>query len=64
MRMTNGTMSWGEDITKPYFTAPVEARGVQGLTLEEIAATPSPACPGNGLLVQRNCSGVTNHMKR
>lgn len=62
--MTNGTMSWGEGVTKPWFTAPVEAHGVRGLTLGEIAAAPSPAAPGNGLLVQRNCTGVTNQMKR
>lgn len=64
VRMDNGTMRWGEGITKPYFTAPVEAHGVRTLTLDDIKATPSPANPSAGLLIQRGCTGVTDNMKR
>ena len=62
--MDNGTMSWGESVTKPYFTAPIEAHGVQTLTLDGITAAPSPANPAGSLLIQRGCTGVTDNMKR
>ena len=61
--LDNGTLTWGEGIDRPYFTAPVEARGVDGLTLERIVAEPSPASPGSGLLIRHGCTRVIDHLK-
>ena len=60
--LDNGTMTWDDNISQPYFTVPVEAVDVTGLTIEDVEASPSPSNPGGGLLKTKRCRNVKNGM--
>ena len=64
VRLSHGSMSWGESITQSYFTTAIEAHGVDRLTLDDIDAAPSPVHPRGEGLATYNCRNVTNRMKR
>lgn len=62
--LNNGTMSWGSNISQPYFTAPVEAVGVHALSIDRVAAARSPANPSAPLVVAKGCVNLANHINK
>ena len=63
VRFAGGTIGWEGPIGRSYFTAPVEAAGVHGLTLAEVLAEPSPADPAGRGLVADGCTKVRKDRK-
>lgn len=64
IRLSNGTMSWGDNITQPYFTAPVEAIDVNTLSIDRVTASPSPANPSAPLVIAKGCTNLENHINK
>lgn len=62
VRLTNGTMAWGDNITQPYFTAPVEAINVNSFSIDRVIAAPSPAHPSAPLVIAKGCTNLENHI--
>lgn len=58
---TQGTMEWG-DMTKPYFTSAIEAKKVNGMSLNSVnaAAAPNSKYP---VFQLENCKNVINNCK-
>lgn len=64
IRLSNGTMSWGDNVTQPYFTAPVEAIDVNTLSIDRVTASPSPANPSAPLVIAKECTNLENHINK
>ena len=64
VRLSNGTMAWGDSIRQPYFTAPVEAVGVHTFSIDHVTAAPSPANPSAPLVIAKGCVNFDNQINK
>lgn len=63
IRLNDGTLSWGDNVKQPYFTTAIEAIRVNGLSIDRVSGSPSPANPAAPLVIAKECIRLDNHIK-
>lgn len=64
VRLVNGTMSWGNNVSQSYFVAPIEAINVRNLSVEHVTVSPSPAVANGPLAITKGCTNMNLNIAR